>query len=47
MNELQVIKDENIASHIYFIRGHNVILDFDLASLYGVETNSCDYETQR
>ncbi|MCX6249669.1 MAG: ORF6N domain-containing protein [Bacteroidetes bacterium] len=38
MNQLQIIKEENIASHIYFLRGHNVILDFDLASLYGVET---------
>ena len=38
MNQLQIIKEENIASHIYFLRGLNVILDFDLASLYGVET---------
>ena len=40
MNQLQVIKEENIASHIYFLRGHNIILDFDLASLYGVETRA-------
>ena len=38
MENLTVIKDENIANHIYFLRGHNIILDFDLASLYGVET---------
>jgi len=38
MNRLEIIKEENIANHIYFLRGFNVILDFDLASLYGVET---------
>jgi hypothetical protein len=40
MNQLQVIKEDNIANHIYLLRGHNVILDFDLASLYGVETRT-------
>lgn len=38
MNNLPALKAENIANHIYFLRGHHVILDFDLASLYGVET---------
>jgi len=38
MNQLQVLKEENIANHIIFLRGHNVILDFDLASLYIVVT---------
>lgn len=38
MDYIAVIKEDNIANHIYFLRGHNVILDFDLASLYGVET---------
>ncbi len=33
-----VLNDEKIASQIYFIRGEKVMLDFDLASLYGVET---------
>jgi hypothetical protein len=31
------IKSENISLLIHFIRGEKVILDFDLASLYGVE----------
>lgn len=47
MNQLQVIKEENIASHIYFLRGHNVILDFDLASLYGVETRALKQAVRR
>ena len=47
MNQLQLIKEENIASHIYFLRGHNVILDFDLASLYGVETRTLKQSVKR
>ena len=33
MNEL-----ENIQNHIYTIRGQRVMLDFDLATIYQVET---------
>jgi hypothetical protein len=33
-----IIKQENIVSQIHFIRGEKVILDVDLAILYGVET---------
>ena len=32
------IPDEIIASKIYFIRGNKVMLDRDLAELYGIET---------
>jgi hypothetical protein len=35
MNEL-----ENIQSHIYTIRGQRVMFDFDLASIYEVETKN-------
>ena len=38
MNNIILIKEENISNHIHFLRGQNIILDFDLASLYGVET---------
>ena len=47
MNQLQIIKEENIASHIYFLRGHNLILDFDLASLYEVETRALKQAVKR
>jgi hypothetical protein len=47
MNDLIPLKEENIASHIYFIRGHHVILDFDLASLYGVETRALKQSVKR
>lgn len=33
-----ILKEEKVASFIHFIRGQQVILDFDLALLYGVET---------
>lgn len=38
MAKLSVIKNENIANQIHFIRGEKVMLDSDLAALYGVET---------
>jgi hypothetical protein len=38
MNKLPVLKEANLASFIYFIRGEKVMLDTDLAKLYDVET---------
>jgi hypothetical protein len=35
---LPALNPDNIASHIYWMRGEKVILDVDLAVLYGVET---------
>ena len=43
MNEhqqLSILPDEVIASKIYLIRGKKVMIDRDLAELYGVETRS-------
>ena len=42
MNELEEIK-----SRIYEIRGQKVILDFDLAKLYGVETRTLNQSVKR
>jgi len=47
MANITVIKEENIANHIYFLRGHNIILDFDLASLYSVETRALKQAVKR
>jgi hypothetical protein len=33
-----ILKEDSLINRIYFIRGEKVMLDFDLASLYGVET---------
>ncbi len=38
MSNIRTVKEKHIANHICFLRGHNVILDFDIASLYRVET---------
>ncbi len=38
MNETLILREENIASIIYMVRGEKVMLDMDLAVLYGIET---------
>lgn len=38
MSSSIIPKPENLASLVQFIRGEKVVLDFDLAALYGVET---------
>ena len=38
MNKLPVVRERDIASLIYFIRGEKVMLDADIARLYKVET---------
>ena len=42
MNEL-----EEIRSRIHYIRGKQVMLDFDLAELYGVETKQLKRSVRR
>ena len=42
MNDLQVIQ-----SKIYVIRGQRVMLDFDLAAMYGVETRVLNQAVKR
>lgn len=37
-NEIITIDKEFLMSKIYFIRGQKVMLDFDLAEIYGYET---------
>ena len=42
-----MLPDEVIASKIYLIRGEKVMLDRDLADLYGVETNYLKRQVRR
>jgi hypothetical protein len=42
-----LIPDEAILHKIYFIRGHKVMLDKDLAALYGVETRRLKEQVKR
>lgn len=47
MNKLTDHREEKIINQIYFIRGYNVMLDFDLALLYGVETRILNQAVKR
>ena len=42
-----VLTDEAIINSIYFIRGQKIMLDFDLAVLYGVETRVLNQSVKR
>ncbi|MGZ3900657.1 MAG: ORF6N domain-containing protein, partial [Bacteroidia bacterium] len=42
-----IVPDEIIMSKIYYIRGHKVMLDRDLAELYGVETKTFNQAVKR
>lgn len=44
---LTIIPDSRVASRIFFIRGKKVMLDRDLAELYGVETRALNQATKR
>jgi hypothetical protein len=46
-NKALVLVDELIISKIYYIGGHKVMLDRDLADLYGVETRALKQAVKR
>jgi hypothetical protein len=41
------LKPENLAQLVYFIRGEKVMLDADLARLYGVSTKALNQALRR
>jgi len=45
--EVMVIAAEQVGRRIYTVRGQNVMLDSDLAELYGVETSSLNRAVKR
>lgn len=47
MDKHLIIADEKIINKIYFIRGHKVMLDRDLAEMYGVETRRLNEQVNR
>lgn len=47
MNKALIITDEKILNKIYLIRGKKVMLDRDLAELYGVETKQLKRAVRR
>ncbi len=46
-NNILVIPDEVILSKIYFVRDQKVMIDSDLAELYGVETRRLNEQVKR
>ncbi|WP_118194271.1 ORF6N domain-containing protein [Albibacterium indicum] len=46
-NKKVIIPDEIVISKIYYIRGQKVMLDSDLAELYGVETRRLNEQVNR
>jgi hypothetical protein len=47
MKDLQILPDETIVNKIFFIRGHKVMMDRDLAELYGVDTRTLNQSVKR
>jgi len=47
MGEAALITAEGIERCIFLIRGHKVMLDFNLAALYGVETKNLNKAVKR
>lgn len=45
--EASILPDELIMNHIYYIRNQKVMLDFDLAKLYEVETKQLKRQVRR
>jgi hypothetical protein len=46
-NKIQILRDETIIDKIYIIRGIKVMMDRDLAELYGVETRILNQAVRR
>ena len=47
MNENVILKEDAIVNRIYLIRGMKVMLDRDLAGMYGVETRRLNEQVRR
>ncbi|MFH7016199.1 ORF6N domain-containing protein [Flavobacterium sp. FlaQc-47] len=47
MNDQSLLSEETISNKIYIIRGQKVMLDFDLAALYEVETRRLNEQVKR
>jgi hypothetical protein len=47
MKDLQILPDETIINKIFIIRSHKVMMDRDLAELYGVDTRTLNQSVKR
>ncbi len=46
VKEIQIIDENSIRDKIHVIRGVKVILDFDLAAIYGYDTRSFNQQVK-
>ena len=44
---IKLVEEEKIMNRIHVIRNHKVMLDFDLAEMYGVETKRLNEQLKR
>ncbi|MHC0439597.1 ORF6N domain-containing protein [Flavobacterium sp. 3-210] len=47
MEDQSLLSEETISNKIFFIRGQKVMLDYDLASLYEVETKRLNEQVKK
>ncbi len=45
--DIQIVDNLDLKSKIYFIRGQRVMLDVDLAEIYGYETKNFNRQVKR
>ena len=46
-NDIQILNKQTIESMIYTIKGQKVMLDFDLARIYGYSTNRFNEQVKK
>ena len=44
--EVFVITEQSLQDKIYYVRGHRVMLDFDLAAIYGYTTKAFNQQVK-
>lgn len=46
-NEIMIVDERTLKDKLYIIRGQQVMLDFELAEIYGYETGSFNQQVKR
>lgn len=44
---IAVVREDEIKDHIYVIRGQHIMLDYELAKIYGYETKAFNQQVKR
>ena len=46
-NEIMIVDEQSLRNKIYVIRGQQVMLDYDLAEIYGYTTSAFNQQVNR